>query len=207
MTMNRKTTVLLVDDHLVVRMGIASLLSYERDLSLVGEADSGETAVRLYRELRPEVVIMDLMMPGMGGAKATAEILRADPTARILILSSFTGSPNMRRAVEAGALGAMDKNSSKADLLAAIRTVAAGKRLIDTAILGSVSEPRCRLSPRQTEIIALVAKGFTNAEIANLLGIGLESVKEHLKTAFTRLGVANRAEAATAAALNGLLGG
>jgi DNA-binding NarL/FixJ family response regulator len=198
-----KTRILLADDHLVVRMGIASIISYEKDLEVVAEADTGEEAVQLARETRPDVVVMDLMMPKLDGTEATSAILRDNPTARILILTTFGTSEDMRRALEAGAAGGILKSSSQSEIIAAIRAVAAGRRVLSPEIehyLDTVSNP-FGLSMRQIEVLNLAAKGFTNQEIGDILGFGINGVKAHLKLIYTRLGAASRAEA-TSIAIN-----
>ena len=198
---------LVADDHVVVRMGIASIISFERDLSVVGEAEGGEEAVRLVRELKPDVTVMDLMMPKMGGAEAIAEIRRTDPEAKILVLTTFGASLEMKRAMDAGALGAVAKTSSPEEIIAAIRAVAAGQRTVSREIeqgLKTVGDIP-GLSARQLEILKLVAKGYSNPEVAGILDIGVDAVKDHLTNIYARLGVSSRAEAAAFAAANHML--
>lgn len=200
--MTNKTRILLVDDHIVVRTGIATMISLEKDLLLVGETDTGLDAVRLARELSPDVVIMDLLMPVMDGAHATAEILKATPATKVLILSTFSASPEMRLAMHAGAAGALIKTSTREQIVSAIRRVAAGERVVSDEVEQALSRGSNmpQLSPRQLEVLNLVANGYTNRDIAHHLQIGSESVKEHMKNIFLRLGVSTRAEAASLAA-------
>ena len=198
-----KTRILLADDHLVVRMGIASIISFEPDLEVVAEADTGEEAVALARAHKPDVVVMDLMMPKLSGADATVAILQENPAVRVLILTTFGTSDDMRRAFDAGAAGGLVKSSSQAEIIAAIRAVAAGRRVLSPEIehsLGTAADPP-PLSIRQLEVLNLAAKGFTNREIGDILGIGVNGVKAHLKLIYTRLGVASRTEA-TSIAIN-----
>ena len=198
-----KTRILLADDHLVVRMGIASIISFEPDLEVVAEADTGEEAVALARAYKPDVVVMDLMMPKLSGADATVAILQENPAVRVLILTTFGTSDDMRRAFDAGAAGGLVKSSSQAEIIAAIRAVAAGRRVLSPEIehsLGTAADPP-PLSIRQLEVLNLAAKGFTNREIGDILGIGVNGVKAHLKLIYTRLGVASRTEA-TSIAIN-----
>ena len=198
-----KTRILLADDHLVVRMGIASIISFEPDLEVVAEADTGEEAVALARVHKPDVVVMDLMMPKLSGADATVAILQENPAVRVLILTTFGTSEDMRRALDAGAAGGLVKSSSQAEIIAAIRAVAAGRRVLSPEIehsLGTAADPP-PLSIRQLEVLNLAAKGFTNREIGDILGIGVNGVKAHLKLIYTRLGVASRTEA-TSIAIN-----
>lgn len=207
MSKKEKIRVLVADDHVVVRMGIASIISFERDLSVVGEAESGEEAVRLVRELKPDVTVMDLMMPKMGGAEAIAEIRRTDPEAKILVLTTFGASLEMKRAMDAGALGAVAKTSTPEKIISAIRAVAAGRRAVSREIeqgLRTVGDIP-GLSARQLEILKLVAKGYSNPEVAGILDIGVDAVKDHLTNIYARLGVSSRAEAAAFAAANHML--
>ena len=202
-TGTNRIRILLADDHLVVRMGIASLISYESDMTVVGEAETGLEAVALARELKPDIVIMDLMMPKLNGAEAAERIRKSDPDVRILVLTSFGTSPDIRRALNAGATGVLLKSSSQEDILAAIRSVMSGTRIVSPEIASTLSltDDRPELSARQIEVLNLAAKGFSNADIARILGISVNSVKDHLKLIYSRLGVATRTEA-TALALN-----
>ena len=139
-----KTRILLADDHLVVRMGIASIISFEPDLEVVAEADTGEEAIALARAHKPDVVVMDLMMPKLSGADATVAILQENPAVRVLILTTFGTSEDMRRALAAGAAGGLVKSSSQAEIIAAIRAVAAGQRVLSPEIehaLVTAAEP------------------------------------------------------------------
>ena len=189
--------VLLVDDHLVVRMGLAAIISRANGLTLVGEADCGEESVRLAKALKPDVVVMDLKMAEMDGVTATARILESQPETRVLILTSFADGADLRSALSAGAAGALLKTSRKDEILSAIRSVAEGRRVISPELEEILARGEAAaLSPRQLEILRLVAKGYSNKDIAGHLGIGAESVKQHLKTAFQKLGASSRAEAA-----------
>ena len=189
--------ILLADDHLVVRMGLAAIIGIEKDFELAGEAGNGREAVRLAAELDPDVIIMDLMMPQLNGVEATERIFRQNPDAKILILTTFGDSKDLKRALDAGALGAMVKDSAHAELIDAIRATARGERTLSPAIRSQLrsSTPQPDLTPRQIEILSYVAKGLNNREIAPLIGIGPDCVKAHLKTAFARLGAASRSEA------------
>ena len=195
--MKRKIRILLADDHLVVRMGLAAIIGIEKDFELAGEAGNGREAVRLAAELDPDVIIMDLMMPQLNGVEATERIFRQNPDAKILILTTFGDSEDLKRALDAGALGAMVKDSAHAELIDAIRATARGERTLSPAIRSQLrsSTPQPDLTPRQLEILSYVAKGLNNREIAPLIGIGPDCVKAHLKTAFARLGATSRSEA------------
>ena len=196
-----RTKILLADDHLIVRMGLSAVISFEPDLEVVAEADTGEDAVLLARTHKPDVVVMDLMMPNLDGASATARIVRENPSVRVLILTTFGISEDMRRALAAGASGGLVKSSSQEKIIGAIRAVAAGERVFSPEIkhaLALENEPPI-LSMRQLEVLTLTAKGFTNKEIGDFLDIGINGVKAHLKQINTRLGATSRTEATTIA--------
>ena len=196
-------TVLIVDDHAILRMGLKSLIENCCDLKCVGDAADGNSAVRLAESLRPHIVIMDLVMPGMDGVKTTAEILKVSPSSRILILTSFGTADGIAYALEAGACGAILKSADHADILAAIRAVGDGKRSISPEIRRILAENPTvpRLSPRQEEILTALAKGLTNHDIALQLNLSNDVVKEYVANILHKLGAANRTEA-VAIALN-----
>ena len=205
----RKIKVMLADDHLVVRMGLAAIISIERDMEVVGEAADGAEAVKLAAELHPDVVIIDIMMPKLDGVAATAEIRKRNPDTQILILTTFGTSDDLRRALEVGATGALVKDSAQTELVSAIRECAAGRKILSPAVVRQLQSemPKIELSPRQLEMLNYVAKGFNNAEIANMVGIGRDCVKAHLSAAFTRLNASSRSEAVAIAIRLGLLQG
>ena len=203
-TASRRTRILLVDDHLVVRMGIASIISLEPDMELVGEAATGVEAVNLSQTLNPDVIMMDMMMPKLGGAEATAMIKRLSPGTRILVMTSFPGSNDVSKALDAGAEGAIVKTCTQREIIAAIRKVAAGERVLSPDVANSLPpqpqpQERPALSARQIEVLQLASKGFTNNEIGRILGISVNVVKGHMKLIFEHLGAASRAEASTRA--------
>lgn len=208
MKRNKKIRILLVDDHLVVRMGLSAVLSLEADLEVVGEADSGATAVREALSLKPDVVVMDLLMPRLNGDQATEKILAAHPNIKILILTSFGNAEELKKALDAGAAGALPKTASQDEIIDAIRAVADGKPIVNglTPIPTPSLEAQGILSDRQTEILGLVSRGYTNQEIAQTLHITFETVKSHLKKIYVQLGASSRTEAATLAANLDLLG-
>ena len=192
-----KTRILIADDHSIVRLGLSALFSYERDMQVVGEAEDGAEAVQLARERHPDVVVMDLMMPGTDGVEATRLIRAGTPETRVLILTTFGTSADVARAVEAGASGAIMKDASNEDLLAAIRKVATGGTAFSPEIEESVRDDinATRFTQRQLDILHSVTRGLTNAEIAIQFGISLDGVKRHCMTIFKKLGAANRSEA------------
>jgi DNA-binding NarL/FixJ family response regulator len=202
-----KTKILLVDDHLVVRMGLSLMISRQGDMKLVGEAENGEQAVVLAGELQPDVIIMDLQMPIMDGATATQKILVENPSARILILTTFGATADAARALNAGAVSAISKDSSQESLLAAIRATARGESIIDNDIRTSAEMFRTapKLSARQIEILDYASRGLENTEIAKLMGITVDGVKKQLKLIYAALGSASRAEATSLALRLGLL--
>ena len=202
---NSQTRIIIADDHLVVRMGMTSVISFEKDMSIVGEAETGLDAVRKARQLKPDVIIMDLMMPEMNGASATAAILRELPQTKIIILTSFTGAPEVRQAVDAGAVAVLDKDSSQDVIISAIRDVVAGKSPSIQLQEPDPKPPEAKITPRQAEVLKLVAKGFTNKEIARLLNISPESVKEHIANILIRLDASSRSEAVAIAMREGWL--
>ena len=199
--------VLIADDHAIVRMGLSALLDAEDDIEVVGEADDGKAAVRAVLKLQPDVVVLDLMMPVMDGIAATREIKSALPSAKVLILTTSTVSDDLAHAIDAGADGAITKSTANAKLLSAIRTVAAGRKFIspEVARLIATDPPAPTLTDRQLDILDGLARGLTNAEIANQLGIATDSVKEHINVVFSKLGAANRAEAVAIALRKQLL--
>ena len=207
MNKGNKIKVLIVDDHAVVRLGLSTLLGYQEDLTVVGEADDGESAVRLSQETKPDVVIMDLVMPGMDGVEATRRIRAIDDSVKILILTIFGTSVDVARAIAAGANGAIMKDASNEDILSAIRTIATGKSVLSPEIEQSIKDEPVppELTQRQLEILHSVARGLSNPEIAKQFGITVDGAKAHLKIIFSKLGAANRSEAITIAMRKHLL--
>jgi len=202
-----KIRIVLADDHLVVRMGIASILSFEPDFEVVGQADSGLEALSMAQTLSPDVVIMDLMMPDMDGVESTRRIHAVRPDIRILVLTSFGTSVEVHRAIEAGANGALVKTSTQDEICSAIRQVFNGQRVLSPEIKNTL---RCaaddaKISGQQKEILQLIASGHSNKDIARILDIGTNCVKYHLKVIFANLGASTRAEATSIALGRGLI--
>lgn len=203
----KKTSVLLVDDHSVVRMGLAAIINLEKDLKVCGEAESGDEAAKLARELRPDVVVMDFMMPGMDGAGATAAVLKASPESKVIVLTTYGTSADIARALKAGATGAVTKNLANDELADAIRATARGERKLSAEIEASLSEAESDdgLTARQREVLDSIMRGLSNDDIAKMLGISKVRVKQHLAALYQKLGAANRAEAVAIALRRQLL--
>ena len=199
--------ILLADDHSLIRMGLAALFKYQKDIKVVGEAEDGDEAVRLALRLKPDVVVMDLAMPVMDGATATARIREVLPETRVLILTSFGTSADLSRALAAGATGALNKDSGNDELLTAIRTVADGGRSVSDEIARLIDEEPAppEFTERQLEVLHAVTRGLTNAEIGRQFGISADAVKQHVNAIFAKLGAANRTEAVTIALRKQLL--
>ena len=203
----KKTSVLLVDDHSVVRMGLAAIINIEKDLKVCGEAESGAEAVKLAKEMRPDVVVMDFMMPGMDGAEATEAVLRASPESKVLVLTTYGTSVDIARALKSVATGAVTKNLSNDELADAIRATARGERMLSAEIEASLAEAESDngLTTRQREVLDSITRGLSNDDIAGMLGISKVRVKQHLAALYQKLGAANRAEAVAIALRRQLL--
>ncbi len=198
---------LLIDDHFVVRSGLVASLELEEDLKVVGETDRGEEAAALYAKKKPDVVLMDLQLPGISGIEATAALLSAHADARVLIFSTFARDDEIQAALKAGALGYLQKSSLRGALLTAIRTVAQGERSLPDDIAqrlkDRLAEPE--ITPREREILTLVTRGNANKEIAATLGIGEDTVKQHVSRILMKLKVNDRAQATAEAIRRGLV--
>ena len=195
--MSGRIRVLVADDHTIVRIGLKSVLEYECDIEVVGEAKNGIEAVDEAKRLMPDVLVMDLVMPRKDGVAATSEIHDLLPQTRILVLTTFGTSDAIAHALEAGASGAIMKTADDAMIVSAIRRIARGETYISPDIRRQLEEnpPVPKLSPRQTEVLTEIAHGKSNKEIAALLGIRLDSVEDIANTLYAKLGVSNRAEA------------
>ena len=205
--MSSKIKVLIADDHAIVRMGLAALLSAKKDIEVVGQSRNGEAAVRDTVRLAPDVVIMDLMMPKKDGITATAEIKARRPETKIIILTTFATSDGITKALEAGATGAILKNAENASLVTMIRKVAAGERVLAPEVEELLQEdpPVEKLTPRQAEVLESLSRGLTNKDIARQLGISDRSVDEHVEALLSKIGASNRTEAVVIALRKHLL--
>lgn len=201
--------ILVVDDHPIVRGGIVALLADADDMTVIGEAPDGETAVTLALELEPDLVLMDLRMPGIDGDEATARILAERPGIRVVILTTYETDASILTAIEAGASGYLLKAAPQEELLAGIRSVARGEVALAPSIAAMlvkrVTAPSVSLSPREKQVLALVAQGDSNPAIAAKLFVTEATVKTHLLHAFEKLEVNDRTRAVTKAMELGLL--
>jgi DNA-binding NarL/FixJ family response regulator len=199
--------VLCVDDHPLVRKGIASILANEADLQLVGEAGDGREAVEAFRLHRPDVTLMDLRMPNMDGIEATRLIRRETPEARIIALTSYDGDQDIYRSMEAGVRGYVLKEMVHTEIVRAIRVVHSGKRLMPLEVAERLSEysPQVTLTPREIEVLAFVARGLGNKEIGAQLGTAAGTVKMHLQNILCKLGASDRAHAVALAVRRGII--
>ena len=208
-----KIRVILTDDHAVVRMGFRLLLQGTHDIEVVGEAETGEDAVKRFVELRPDVLVMDLSMPGMGGLEAVTRVLAKDPAARILILSAHEDTIHPKRVLKAGAVGYLSKRSAAEELIQAIRQVAGGKMYMEAAIAQQMAveqisgdkSPVDILSAREFEVFLALAKGQSVNDIADVLHLSPRTVGTHLYNIKQKLGASNQAEIAIIAVRAGLL--
>ena len=199
--------VLIADDHEIMRMGLVALLETDELISVVGEAADGEEAVRKAQKLRPDVVVMDLMMPVKDGSEATQEIKAALPETRILLLTTFGTADGIAHAIEAGAEGALLKSTTNSNIIKAIKALADGKQFISSEVkeLLTKDPPVPELTERQRLILASITEGLTNLAIADRLGISEDGVKRHVNAIMAKLGADSRAEAVAIALRKHLL--
>jgi DNA-binding NarL/FixJ family response regulator len=205
--MTRQIRILAVDDHPLLREGIAAVLQGEADMVLIGEATSGEEAVRSYRLHRPDVTLMDLQMPGIGGIQAITAIRSEFPNARFIMLTTYEGDVQALRALKAGASGYLLKSMLRRDLLDTIRLVDAGKRRIPPEIAAVLADHVAddALSERELDVLRHVAQGNSNKVIAGQLAISEATVKGHMKSILSKLGANDRTHAVTIALKRGYI--
>jgi len=207
MTAVAQATVLVVDDHALVRTGVANIISHEPDLIVVAEAANGIEAVAAFERHRPDVTLLDLRMPLMEGVEAVRQIRLRDPLAKVIVLTTYDTDDDITRALKAGAKAYVLKDISAGALIACIHDVLAGKTYLAPAAAAKLAEgvTRMHLTPRELSALRLMADGKSNKEIASSLGISERTVKTHLGHLFEKLGVTSRTEAAKVAARRGLV--
>ncbi len=207
MTVDRPIRVMVADDHPLLREGVATVLAAQPDMVLAGEAETGVAAIEGYRRWRPDVTLMDLQMPDMGGVEAVARIRSDFPDARIVILTTYLGDVQAMRALKAGAMAYLLKSSLRRELLTTIREVHRGLRHLQPEVanaiaLGAMDDA---LSQREVDVLQLAATGNSNKRIAHALGLSEETIKTHMKSILSKLRVADRTHAVAVAARRGIL--
>jgi DNA-binding NarL/FixJ family response regulator len=204
---NKKIRILIVDDHYFVRVGLTECIHMEADLEVVAGAGNGQQALEEYRRVRPDVVLVDLLLPGMNGSELTAAILRESPEAKAIILSTYHGDEDIYKAFQSGARGYLLKSMERETLVDAIRTVHRGRNYIPPVVAERLSRrmPRPDLSARELDVLHLIVKGLSNKEIGAALEITEGTVKLHVRKVLEKLKVADRTQAATAALQSGII--
>ena len=204
---NDRVRVMIVEDHFVVRTGLTAIINSQPDMLIVAEARNGREAIDLFREYQPDVTLMDLRIPLLTGIEAIAAIIKEFPRAKIIVLSTFGGDEDIFKAIQAGARAYFLKDVKGQDLVGAIRAVNAGQRPLPPEIASRLAEriPRSELSPRELEILRLIAKGGSNKEIANVLEISEGTVRVHASNIFAKLGCNDRAQAVSEAFQRGII--
>ena len=207
MSNSHRIRILIVDDHLVVRMGLRSMIDSQPDMVVVAEAATGRETIERYRETKPDVVLMDLRMPDMGGVEATAVLCREFPNAHVLVLTTYDGDENIYRALQAGARGYLLKDIPRDEFLNAVRAVHAGQYFVPPAVAALLAQrvPALELSAREVGVLRLIVEGFSNKEIAAALSITVSTVKNHVNSILAKLKVKDRTQAATTALRRGII--
>jgi DNA-binding NarL/FixJ family response regulator len=205
--MNKKTRILIVDDHFLLRIGLATSLNSEPDLVVVAEAGTGAQALELHRKHRPDVVLMDLRLPDMGGDEAAAALCGEFPAAKVIMISSFDGQDDIYRSLQAGARSYLPKSVMREELLRAIRAVHAGENYLPPTVAARLVQrlQAPALSSRESEVLKLVVDGRTNKEIAQALAITEITVKNHVSSILTKLNASDRTQASTIAIQRGIV--
>jgi DNA-binding NarL/FixJ family response regulator len=199
--------VMIVDDHPAVRKGIAALIESEPDLKVVGQTGDGREAVDLFRKLKPDIVLMDLRLPGMGGVEAIMAIRKEFADARIIVLTTFDADEDIYRAIQSGAKSYLLKDTPDDELAATIRAVHSGGEKLPTRVADLLAKRKQRadLTPREMDVLHLLIKGRSNKEIGSALDVTEDTVKAHFRTLFAKLNVRDRTEAAISAIQHGIV--
>ncbi len=205
--MNDKIRILVAEDHLVARVGVTTIVNMQDDMTVVAEAANGQQAVEMFRVHLPDVTLLDLRMPGMGGVEAAVVIRSEFPGAKMIALTTYGGDEDIRRALAAGVQAYLTKDVLHDELLKAIRAVNGGQTYLPAAVAASLAAqlPRPDLSAREVQVLALIVRGLANKQIAFTLGIAEHTVKNHVKNILSKLGVQDRTQAATAAIQRGII--
>ena len=205
--MSGKIRILVAEDHLVARVGVTTIVNMQPDMTVVAEAANGQQAVDMFRAHKPDVTLLDLRMPGMGGVAAATAIRAEFPGARMIALTTYGGDEDIRRALAAGVSAYLTKDVLHDELLKAIRAVHAGQTYLPAAVAASLAAqlPRPELSAREVQVLELIVQGLANKQIAYSLSIAEHTVKNHVKNILSKLGVQDRTQAATAAIQRGII--
>jgi DNA-binding NarL/FixJ family response regulator len=205
--MNEKIRILVAEDHLVARVGVVTIVNMQPDMTVVGEAANGNQAVEMFRAHQPDVTLLDLRMPGMGGVEAAIAIRSEFPGAHLIALTTYGGDEDIRRALAAGVQAYLTKDVLHDELLKAIRAVHGGQTYLPAAVAASLAAqlPRPDLSAREVQVLGLIVRGLANKQIAFTLSIAEHTVKNHVKNILSKLGVQDRTQAATAAIQRGII--
>ena len=205
--MSDKIRILVAEDHLVARVGVSTIVNMQPDMTVVAEASNGQQAVELFRKHRPDVTLLDLRMPGMGGVEAATAIRAEFPNARMIALTTYGGDEDIRRALAAGVLAYLTKDVLHDELLKAIRAVNEGHTYLPAAVAAALAAqlPRPDLSAREVQVLELIVQGLPNKQIAYTLNIAEHTVKNHVKNILSKLGVQDRTQAATVAIQRGII--
>jgi two-component system, NarL family, response regulator len=205
--MNEKLRILVAEDHLVARVGVSTIVNMQPDMTVVAEAANGQQAVEMFRQHLPDVTLLDLRMPVMGGVEAAAAIKAEYPDARLIALTTYGGDEDIKRALNAGVQAYLTKDVLHDELLKAIRAVHAGQRYLPAAVAAALAAqiPRPDLSAREIQVLELIVRGLANKQIAYALSIAEHTVKNHVKNILSKLGVQDRTQAATVAIQRGII--
>jgi two-component system NarL family response regulator len=207
MSQSTKIRVLIVDDHSLVTEGLANIINYDPEMTVVAQAEDGQQAIDLYREHQPDITLMDLRMPGMGGVEAITVICAEFKSARIIVLTTYDGDEDIYRGLQAGAQGYLLKDAKPNELLNVIRIVHSGQQYVSPTVARKLVERMNNpvLSERELEVLCLMAQGLSNQDIGTALNIGESTVKSHVTRILSKLGVKDRTQAVIAAVKRGLV--